>query len=290
MKTIYLIFYLFIATILVAQDDNFVVSSSYVVFKDTSSSSSTLSVKNEGSSSVNVGTISIIGAHSDEFNITSDDCSSSTLNADSSCHIEVEFIPNTNGMKNALIKIPHDIDSIYVFLTNYEDNAKNVKKRLAPVIDEVVINETLNSKSSYDFQWSLFGYHDNYKVIMVMFDCTDSSSGTCGSSYSSDKKFLETPFLSYSSREEATWSYRGQMASKFTYTYSDMIPEKRKDGSSWNNSGTNIVIRFYIVSDEDENNNKSSLSLIVPGNITARYYDTSGRKIEKTICPMGGCF
>ena len=69
------------------------------------------------------------------------------------------------------------------------------------------------------------------------------------------------------------------------------VPEFREDGSEWDPvSGTDIVIRFYIVSDNDENARKPSISLIIPGNLSDEYYDTSGRKIQKHICPVGGCY
>jgi len=290
MKIIYLVLiHFFIGMTLIAQDGDFTVSDSYVVFKDGNAPAFTLLLQNKGSSDISVGAISIVGAHDDEFGIVNDGCSSTTLGSDTHCNIGVKFTPKNNGIKNALLHIPYDSKFLSVFLTNYEDNAHDVKKRLPPVIYSIINTEEMNASISYTIQWSLTGYHDSYKTKVVIFDCSGITNGACGSSYSNSEKFLESSFLTYSSKEDANWTYRGQHSSSFNYTYTTTIPANRANGDDWNASGTDAVIRFYVLSDDDEKNNKTSLSLMIPGNISHRYYDTSGRKMEVTICPSGGC-
>jgi hypothetical protein len=293
MKTIhYILAGIVMSATLFAQNGSFIASKSYVVFKDNSDAPKVILnfENNSSSANINVHTLSLIGAHPDEFNITTDGCSDTTLYPNQNCNVEVAFTPKNDGNKNALLKVPYgDSNTIYVFLTNTEDKRHNVIKRLAPILSDVNISEDLNASTSYDLTWSLIGYHHDYKVIVTMFDCTGMGTGNCGSSYSGSEKFLETDPVVPSSIESSDWKYYDQNASRFNYTCSVTIPDKRGNNESWNSSGTDIVVRFYVLSDADGKNHKSSLSLIVPGNLAKRYYDTSGRKIEKTVCPDTGC-
>ena len=291
MKTIYFILaYFLLSVTLSAKDGDFVVSNSYVVFEASNNApSSTLSFENKSSDDISVGSLSLIGAHSDEFNITSDGCTATTLSANGSCNVEVKFIPKNRGTKNALLEIPYDRNKLYVFLTNHEDNGHNVRKRLVPVVYDVNISEKLNGDTAYTFKWSLIGYHKNYQAQVVMFDCTDVAVGQCGASYSSSEKFVESRLLSATSFESVNWRYHDQNATRFNYTFTTTLPAKRANNSDWSANGTDIVVRFYVLADEDQADNEPSLSLIIPGNLASRYYDTSGRKIEKTMCPKSGC-
>jgi len=276
--------------LLQAQDDSLVVSKSFIIFEDSNTSlTSTISITNKSGNDINISTLSIIGAHSSEFDIINDNCDSKLLSDGESCTVEVGFKPNSSGVKNALLHIPYDDKYVNVFLTNYEDATHNVTRRVTPDMYSIDIGEKMNASSSYDLKWSLLGYHSDYKAMIVLFDCTDKAEGECAQSYDSDEKFLESGLIEPISSEDSDWSSHGMKAKIFNYVYTANIPDNREDGSSWDSNGTNIVIRFYVISSEDEANNKSSLSLIIPGNIADRYYGTSGRKIEKTICPSDGC-
>jgi len=278
--------------VVLAQDSEMVVSKSYVIFDAVapteSSLASSLLLTNKGSSDKTIGTISLQGAHSDEFNITSDGCSSQTLSQNNSCSVNVEFTPNSNGSKNALLHIPYDSKALNVFLTNREDNVHNAKRRITPVMYDLNISEELNASTAYSFSWSVVGYHNNYKTKLVLFDCTGLAEGACGSSYNNSERFLDSGSLS-ATTELSEWSYKGQNATKFNYTYDYTIPATRANADDWNSSGSSIVARFYVVSDEDEANGESTLTLIIPGNLTQHYYDNEGRRVEKKICPNGGC-
>jgi len=291
MKTIQYMLACALATItLLAQDGDFIASDSYVVFEASNDApKATLSFENNSSADINVGSLSLIGAHGDEFNITSDGCSGVTLAADGSCDVEVAFVPKNNGIKNALLEVPYDSKNLYVFLTNDEDTRHNVIKRLSPVVYDINISEQLEGAKTYELKWSLVGYHSDYKAMVVMFDCTGVAEGECGANYSDNEKFLDSGLMNAVSSEPADWSYYDQNATKFDYSYVVNMPAQRANGDDWNATGTDVVVRFYVLSAEDEKNNKASLSLIIPGKLAERYYDTSGRKIEKTMCPSGGC-
>jgi len=261
-----------------------------VIFDDSSDSEPfNITLTNNGSTDISIDTASITGHHSEDFNITNDGCSSQTLSTNDSCDIEVAFTPKNKGVKNALLEIPYNEGTLYIFLSNHEDSAHNARKRLSPVAYDINISEKLDANTPYDLNWSIIGYHEDYKVMVVMFDCTDVAEGECGSSYNNSEKFLESPLLSPSSIESANWTYKGEQASKFNYSYNVTMPTQRANGDDWNETGNDIVIRFYVLSKEDENEGKDSLSLIIPGNLSERYYDTSGRKIEKKMCPSTGC-
>ena len=287
MKLHDIIWTILIGSILQAQDNSLIVSKSFVVLDD--NKSSTLNVQNKSGDDINISTMSMIGAHSSEFSILSEDCTSELLKDGDICNVEVKFEPKSSGVKNALLHIPYNDKYINVFLTNYEDTTHNVTRRVTPDMYSIDISEEMNASSSYNLKWSLMGYDSGYKSMIALFDCTDKAEGECATSYDSSEKFLESEMLSTVSTEDTTWVYKDKQATKFNYEYNVTIPDTRADGSDWNSTGTDIVIRFYVISKEDEDNNKSSLSLIIPGNLTDRYYDTSGRKIEKTICPSDGC-
>ena len=285
------IFFL-LSLVLFAKDPDIDISQSYVVFDavtaGTSSQEVTLTLTNKSSGDMSVGNIILQGAHKEEFNITSDGCSSQTIVSDGVCDIKVLFSPTNKGSKNAILHISYDSKSLNVFLSNSEDNAHNVKKRIPPVMYDLNISEELNASSSYTFTWSAVGYNNSYKTNIVFFDCTGLALGACGSSYSNSEKFHSSIFLTPTT-ETSDWSYKDQTASEFNYSYTYTIPDTRANGSGWDNNGTQIVIRFYVLSNEDEANGEPSLSLIIPGNLSQNYYDNEGRRIEKIICPSGGC-
>ena len=276
--------------ILFAQNSNISVSRSYIVFQDSNSSmSADIEVTNNSNDDINISQLAIEGLHASDFSIINDSCSNVVLSANDNCNIQVAFTPQNHGVKSAMLHIPYLSTSMDIFLTNYEDIPHNVKRRLAPVIYDVNISEELNASTTYSFNWSLIGYHNGYRSMVVMFDCTNIPEGECGTSYTSSEKFLESPLIPYDKKIPINWSYRGERGYKFQYSYNATIPDTRADGSDWSSTGTNVVVRFYVISNEDDVNLKSSLSVIIPGGISPRYYDTSGRKIEKTVCPSGGC-
>ena len=277
-----------------AKDSSINVTPSYVVFQSVAtgqeSRSATIHITNSGYSSVKLGDVVLEGTHSNDFNITNNGCTQ-TLNIENTCNINVKFNPTSSGVKSTILSISYGdgSDKLSVFLTNQESNKHKVKNLLPPVMNELNILEEMNAGGVYNLNWSALGYHDDYDMLLVMFDCTGMATGTCGSSYSNSEKLYESIPLSPSTTTVGAWDSNGITATNFNYTHSFIVPATRKDGSAWAESGTPVVVRFYNKSSEDSEAGNSSLSLIIPGGLTNDYYDTSGRIIQKTICPASGC-
>ena len=161
------------------------------------------------------------------------------------------------------------------------------QRRIPAMIETIDIPEEMNASSSVDISWKVLGYDAGYVTTIVFFDCTDKAEGTCGSSLADNLGYqtIDTPSLV----ETAPWTYASETAQYFNYNYTYEVPATRADGSAWPDSGADIVVRFYQKNSSDTQAGKSSISLLIPGNVTSRYYDATGRRVVKTICPIGGC-
>ena len=264
-------------------------SQSYVVFSNDENVSDpyTITVTNTSGDTLTIGSDILEGPHSSEFNITSDGCQGKTLDVDGSCDISVQFTPKTKGIKNAYLVINNDYR---VFLTNYQSTKQDAIDRLPPTIYDINISSTLDANTSYDLQWSLIGYDDQYICAIAIFDCSAADEGECGDSISGADKLFSTATVIYpDSVEPVGWTYKGEQAHQFKYHLNVTIPDSPVNGGDWNDTGTQAVVRFYVISSMDQLNDKPSISLIIPGDITNSFYGTSGRKLSVTICPESGC-
>jgi hypothetical protein len=61
--------------------------------------------RNEGGSSLELGDATILGADLDQFSLSGDDCSGSTLDPGDECTIRVRFTPDSGGAKTARLRI-----------------------------------------------------------------------------------------------------------------------------------------------------------------------------------------
>ena len=246
------------------------------------------------------------GANGHEFNIFLNTCPDATLTPSASCTFQVRFEPTSEGTKHVFVNFPYTKSSggsgeLMAYLSSKENVEHEALRRLPPVITELSIPEEMNASagnpntyiSSYDLNWSVVGYNKGYRTNMVMFDCTGVTVPNCGADYNDliyESGFL-TPYQIQSANVNV--SYSGISAKKFYFTHNYTVPEKNVN-KSWPVTGTEFVIRFYVISDEDliKDVDENSTSLIIPGNLSENYYDTSGRKIQKIICPSaydGGC-
>ena len=164
------------------------------------------------------------------------------------------------------------ISTVNTFAESLEEESA---RRLPPVLYELNMPEYFIGGEPVTIEWSILGYHSDYKSTVAFFDCDGVSS--CGGNYGTN--FESSGYLESDSDEEGTWNYSGNFSRIFHYSYAfdpiHVVEPKE------------IVIRFYRVNAADYLNGKSGLSLLVPGNISARYYDTSGRRIVRTILPAG---
>ena len=241
---------------------------------------------NHASATRSLGEIMLSGVNTDEFIVGVHSCSFKTLQPGESCNVPVIFRPLRRGTKVAELQIPSDdaeTPVLTAFLTNNVSSIVEAQERMPPTLSSCNIPETMQAGQAYTLSWILEGYHDNYTSYAVLFDCTEESD--CGASYGDDSKFAMSPVAYATSISSGNWSYHDSLTQSFNYEWNFTIPASREDGSPWSGTGTDIVVRIYIKSNIDVERNNGSTSLLIPGNQSERYYDTSGRRVLKTIVP-----
>jgi len=149
---------------------------------------------------------------------------------------------------------------------------------LPPVIDSLNIPENMSVSQDYNLTFCVIGYDDDYTVHMAFFNCNSVAAGECGNSYGSSQRFDQALNLHPYLTAQSNWSYKGKVENKFCYSHV-FTPSS----SVFEDGNTSIVIRFYYQTNKDKIAGDPSISVIVPGNLSQRYYDSSGRKIEKTV-------
>jgi hypothetical protein len=65
-----------------------------------------MTVKNDGTLNLSIGSIQLGGANANEFSIVADKCSKKTLQPGASCTIEARFRPRSTGAKSATLVFP----------------------------------------------------------------------------------------------------------------------------------------------------------------------------------------
>ncbi len=218
--------------------------------------------------------VELQGAQGGLFTIKNDSCSNQRLEPGAECSFTVEYPASTDSSISAYLNIAN----VTAFLHNHESTKEEAERRLPPVIDDLNISEVMDTGTDYNLTWSIIGYGDDYTTHVAFFDCNNTAEGSCGESYGSTQRFDQglnlTPFLT----EDTDWKYRGEKAKRYHYNY-HFTAQTDEFGSG----DTPIVIRFYYVDSKDIASGKGSISLVIPGNLSENYYDTSGRKIQKII-------
>jgi hypothetical protein len=292
MKKAFLILFVLLFVILYALPVS--ISKSYIVFND-EQVPYMISVRNTDDNDIVLGKITLGGSHQNEFTITIDNCTQKTLSKGEVCDIGVKFTPKTKGIKNALLIIPFTdstsdvVQNADVFLTNYQDTVINVRNNVSPMMYDVSLKDNLEAGKTYELNWSVLGFDDSYSCVVVVFDCSTSPAGECGDAYGSDNMILVTDDIGYKTKKLSSMEYDNQYENVFSFSYNLSISVKTSEGNDWKSDGTDIVVRLYIISSKDKADGKSTTSLIIPENIGGRHYDTSGRKLLRTVCPTGGC-
>jgi hypothetical protein len=277
-----------------AESSNISVDPATILFEGTkvgeSSRSETVTLKSlDTATAISVGALSLQG-NGNDFTLSADNCSNTTLDTNTpDCTLTLQFTPQTGGVRAGWVDIPYTIsgttDHLALFMTNKEDTSHEIRRRLQPAMDDVSIDQNMSTGTQHTLAWSVLGYHDDYKVKVAMFDCNGTAAGECGNTYGDTTMFYESNFLTADSQTSSSWEYKGEEAKTFNFSHTFTVPDK-----NWDANGTTAVIRFYIISTQDIEADKPSISLIIPGNLDADYYyDTSGRKLKRTFCPSGGC-
>jgi len=235
-----------------------------------------------------LGALSLSGPDASQFALDAAPCSGASLAANGgSCTVSVKFRPTSRGSKGAMLLIPSDAPdtpAIAAFVTNAEEAASEARRRMPPVLTSVSIPDTMAPGATYSLTWSLEGYHEDYTSYMVLFDCTGVASD-CGANYGDASRFAESDNGHSVSVTAGNWQFSGVSDHRFNYSWSFKVPDRREDGTDWPAGGTDIVVRFYCKDDIDQERNRGSVSLMIPGNLAGEYYDTTGRRIVKRIVP-----
>ncbi len=235
-------------------------------------------VTNQGSSDVTLGTLAFDGPYSSEFEFVTENCTGTTLPAGASCEAGVAFRPVTRGTKTATLEIPAgDGTTLRAFLSNEEDTASEASRRVPPVLESLSVPPGVALDQPFTIQWSLLGYHADYISKVVLFDCTGTEEGSCGDSYGTH--VAESGYVDDPSPVPGDWSYGGLVASKHSFSHTFTLTAEEIPAPS------NLVVRFYRKSREDADMDNQGLSLLIPGNLSATYYDSAGRRLIIPVNP-----
>jgi bacillopeptidase F len=116
------------------------------------SSSKIVTITNQGTTGLVIGTISITGSDSSEFRISVDTCSEKAIGSLSTCKIEVVFSPSSKGVKSADLSVPSndpDTPTLDVSLSGAGvQGSYNAVALLTPNGGEV-----MPSGSTYTIRW-----------------------------------------------------------------------------------------------------------------------------------------
>jgi len=244
----------------------------------TTSEEKIFTVTNLHDNNVTLPAALIEGPQAALFSILTDDCDGTTLEKNEECNITVGYPDSTTDTS---LSAYLNINKVTAFLHNYESKREEAERRLSPVIDDINISEEMNTTRDYPLSWSIVGYGDNYTAYVAFFNCDGIVEGTtCGENYGDTERFHQGLNLTPDGSEPAGWTYQGEEAKRYYYSFDFNLTDH---AGSFNSGNTPIVIRFYYKESKDSAAGQGSISLIIPGNLSEIYYDTSGRKIQKTI-------
>jgi hypothetical protein len=83
----------------------------------TASAPQSFAVRNEGSTSLGLGAVAIVGADLDQFSLAGDDCSETSLDPGDECVLRVRFVPDSSGAKTARLRVSGDAGSFVAALS-----------------------------------------------------------------------------------------------------------------------------------------------------------------------------
>lgn len=147
---------------------------------------------------------------------------------------------------------------ISICTTTYADTVtpEEAQHRLPPVVFSIDIPKVVNANTNYDFKWSVMGYHDDYILIVNVYD-------------KNGKRIASEQANSY--KNEAGQYSWGTMKSK-RFFYSKTL--------NFNFTGSqDLMIRFF-ASPKNDDVDDTFLSCLVPGGLGYEAGDSTGRKIK----------
>ena len=233
------------------------------------------------SNTLNISSVSLQGTHASEFDIDTDACGSQSIGPDVSCFIYVTYSPTSFGSKMARLEVDTDAvntPTLVAFLSNDEGDQNQAERRLPPVAFSLSVPEIMSSTGTHTLEWSMLGYHEGYDSVVAIFDCDGVAPGQCGLNFG-DNIANSGLIVADNTTPQPAWTFNGISATEHHFSY-DFQPNLHYTKSA----GTYpIVVRFYRKNKMDLMSMESSLSLMIPGNLSDNYYDNEGRRIEKSV-------
>ncbi|MCI5183014.1 MAG: hypothetical protein D3921_10975 [Candidatus Electrothrix sp. AW1] len=132
---------------------------------------------------------------------------------------------------------------------------EKAQHRLPPVIYSLDIPKTVTSGESYDFKWTVMGYHDTYDIEIVVREPSGAAKHRTVSPY----KVTEGEYY-WSNIQSRQFFY----STNLTFDFSGYLE---------------LEVRFF-ASPVDDPIDNSFLSCIVPGGLGYQAADSTGRKIN----------
>lgn len=137
------------------------------------------------------------------------------------------------------------------------ETLEKAQHRLPPVIYSIDIPKTVKPNHSYNFEWSVMGYHDSYDIIISV--------------YKSNGIRIVNEVVSPNSTTTGQYRWGSIYSKKFSYSKSLSL-----DFST----SQEFTIRFFAKPTNDNIDDETYLSCIVPGGLGYGAGDTTGRKIK----------
>ncbi len=133
---------------------------------------------------------------------------------------------------------------------------KEAQHRLPPVVFSIDIPKVVYSNTNYEFKWSVMGYHNDYTLIINVYD-------------KNGNKIASEKVNSYK-HEAGQYSWGNIQSKRFFYSANVNL----------NFSGSqDLTIRFF-ASPKNDDIDDTFLSCLVPGGLGYEPADSTGRKIK----------
>ena len=159
-------------------------------------------------------------------------------------------------MKKMLLLCTLMVIGFYPVICLADATQEKAQHRLPPVIYSIDIPKTVESGHSYNFGWTVMGYHETYDIYIYVYDTSN--------------EVIAYELVSPSEITEGAYSW-GSIRSK-KYHYSTSL--------NMNFSGyQKLVVRFF-ASPVDDPIDNTFLSCLVPGGSGYDAADSTGRKIN----------
>ncbi|MGM0557872.1 MAG: choice-of-anchor D domain-containing protein [Myxococcota bacterium] len=131
------------------------------VIVDQNSDATEFTVENTGGSSSGELSVTLSGGSSTAFDITDDGCSNTSLDADGSCAISVEFAPASTGAKSTTLIVSNDADDLEATAQLSGTSVEDADLSLAPLSQDFGSVVTDDSSTSVSFTVSNDGGVDS---------------------------------------------------------------------------------------------------------------------------------